>query len=62
VECYRQIDCTWLLGQEYMGSDDGKPQIDLELVLKDLVCKQPLLLIYEMCFEVPGGKVDQRPL
>ena len=45
-----------------MGSDDGKPRMGKGLVLKDLVYKQPLLLLVELWSKVPRAKVDQRPL
>jgi len=45
-----------------MTSDDGKPQMGEALVLKDLVCNQPLWLQGELGYEVPGGKMDQHTL
>ena len=41
-----------------MKSDDGKPQMGEALVLKYLVCKQPLWLLAELVYEVPEGKMD----
>ena len=32
------------------------------MVLKYLVCKQPLWLLAELVYEVPRGKMDQCPL
>jgi len=45
-----------------MRSDDGKPQMEEAVVLKCLVCKQPLSLLAGLVYEVPGGKMDQCPL
>jgi len=39
-----------------MSSNDGRPQMGEELVLKDLVCNQPLLFLAELGYEVPGGE------
>ena len=61
-ECCRQIGHTWCFGWECMRSDDGKPQMGEAVVLKYLVCKQPLSLLAELVYGVPGGKMDQCPL
>ena len=45
-----------------MRSDDGKPQMGEAVVLKYLVCKQPLSLLAELVYEVPEEKIGQCPL
>jgi len=45
-----------------MRSDDGKPQMGEVVVLKYLICKQPLWFLAELVYEVPGEKMDQCPL
>lgn len=61
-ECCRQISRTGYFGWECMRSDDEHPQMGEALVLKDLVCNQPLWLLSELGYKVPGGKTNQHPL
>jgi len=45
-----------------MRFDDGKLQIGETLVLKGLVCNQPLWLLAELGYKLPRGKMDQHSM